>query len=252
LKSRRASTLARRPPRRRLKHARDATTLRAPALLQLLWLASPALPIGGFSYSEGLEAAVETQAVTDAHSAADWLADHLDLVLARSDLAVIARAHAAWQRDDSESARELNDWVHATRETAEMRLQASQMGRSLAAWLADRDADDPRVAALATFAPSPAWPVAWALAASRAGAPAREALLAAAFGWVENMVQAAVKTVPLGQSAGQRILARLAAEIPAATDGALALAAGQRQAYAPRLAILSAQHEVQYSRLFRS
>jgi urease accessory protein len=252
LKRRRASSLAGRPTRWRLKHAHGATTLRGTALLQLLWLASPALPIGGFSYSEGLEAAVEAQAVTDADSAAAWLTDQLHLVLARSDLAVIARAHAAWQRHDAETARDLNDWVHATRETAELRLQATQMGRSLAAWLADRDADDPRVAALATFAPAPTWPVAWALAAARAGTPVREALLAAAFGWAENAMQAAVRAVPLGQGAGQRILARLATEIPAAADAALALAAGERQAYAPRFAILSAQHEVQYSRLFRS
>ena len=80
----------------------------------------------------------------------------------------------------------------------------------------------------------------------------REALLACAFGWAENMIQAAVKSVPLGQSAGQRILARLAAEIPAAIDHALALGDDERQAFAPMLAILSARHETQYSRLFRS
>jgi urease accessory protein len=252
LKPRHAPSTTRRPLRRRAKRTPEAHTLRAPALLQLLWLASPALPIGGFSYSEGLEAAVEAQAVTDADSAAAWLTDQLHLVFARSDLAVIARAQAAWQRQDTDSARALNDWVHATRESAELHQQSSQMGRSLAAWLADRDAGDPRVAALAAFAPAPTWPVAWALAAARAAAPPRETLLAAAFGWGENAVQAAVRAVPLGQGAGQRILARLAAEIPGAVDAALALATGERQAYAPRLAILSAQHEVQYSRLFRS
>ena len=190
--------------------------------------------------------------MTDADSAAQWLVDQLHLVFARSDLAVIARAQAAWRREDTESARALNGWVHATRESAELHQQTAQMGRSLAAWLADRDAGDPRGAALAAFAPAPTWPVAWALAAARAAAPPREALLAAAFGWAENAVQAAVRAVPLGQAAGQRILARLAGEIPAAADAALALAAGDRQAYAPRLAILSAQHEAQYSRLFRS
>ena len=80
----------------------------------------------------------------------------------------------------------------------------------------------------------------------------RQALLALAFGWAENMMQAAIKSVPLGQSAGQRILVRLAAEIPAAVDNALALGDDERQAFSPMLAILSAQHETQYSRLFRS
>ena len=87
---------------------------------------------------------------------------------------------------------------------------------------------------------------------SSAGAPLRECLLSYAFGWAENMVQAAIKSVPLGQSAGQRILSALSAEIPAAIDHALSLADDGRQAFSPMLAILSAQHEIQYSRLFRS
>mgnify|MGYP002720291402 FL=1 len=90
------------------------------------------------------------------------------------------------------------------------------------------------------------------MAAGATGAPVRECLLAYAFGWAENMTQAAIKSVPLGQSAGQRILSALAAEIPSAVDHALALPEEGRQAFAPMLAILSAQHEVQYSRLFRS
>ena len=94
--------------------------------------------------------------------------------------------------------------------------------------------------------------MAYALAASATGAPLRECLLAYAFGWAENMVQAAIKSVPLGQSAGQRILSALTAEIPAAVDHALAVTDDTRQAFAPMLAILSSQHEVQYSRLFRS
>ena len=84
------------------------------------------------------------------------------------------------------------------------------------------------------------------------GAPRRDMLLCFGFGWAENMVQAAIKSVPLGQSAGQRMLSALAAEIPAAVDHALSLADNERQAFSPMLAILSGQHEVQYSRLFRS
>src|SRR3954467_232685 len=66
------------------------------ALLRLIWLASPALPVGGFSYSEGLEAAVDAPLVHDEASAGDWLADHLHLVLAQSDLPVVAQAVAAF------------------------------------------------------------------------------------------------------------------------------------------------------------
>ncbi len=119
-------------------------------------------------------------------------------------------------------------------------------------WLKNRSGDDPRVAALAALAPAPTWPIAFALAAARTGAPARAALAAFAFGWAENMAQAALKAVPLGQNAGQRILGRLADAIPDMIDHALQLDPRERQAFTPMLAILSSQHETQYSRLFRS
>ena len=227
------------------------------ALLHTLWLASPALPVGGFSYSEGLEAAVDAGLVHDEASACAWLIDQLHLGQARSDLAVMAQALHAWRADDLPRVRALNAWVLHTRETLELRLQSEQMGRSLLAWaqaLGDGDGfDGGMVAALQRAAlDPPTWPVASACAAALGGAPARDALLGLAFGWAENMVQAALKAVPLGQSAGQRTLARLMRHIPDAADHALALDDDQRQAFTPMLAILSARHEAQYSRLFRS
>ncbi|MFZ4651351.1 MAG: urease accessory protein UreF [Rubrivivax sp.] len=225
----------------------------SPTLLRLMWLASPALPVGGFSYSEGMEAAVEAGRVTNEAQAGDWLVDQLHLALARADAPAAAQAVLAWQAHDLPRATALNDWVLATRETAELRLQAEQMGRSLVEWLRNgAQADDPRVPACAALAPAPTWPVAFALAATLAGADARDALLAFAFGWAENMVQAAMKAVPLGQAAAQRMLERLADAIPGAVDEALARSDDARQAFTPMLAILSAQHETQYSRLFRS
>jgi len=224
----------------------------ASALLQLMWLASPALPVGGFSYSEGLEAAVEAGRITGEADAAAWLRDQLHLSLARSDLAVCAKAFKSWRRDDIAHIVELNDWVTTTRETAELRQQTQQMGRSLVEWLRNRAGTDARVDALKALTPAPTWPVAFALAAVQTGAPLREALLSFGFGWAENMVQAALKAVPLGQSAGQRVLAALVDELPAVVDLAAGLMDSQRQAFTPMLAILSAQHESQYSRLFRS
>ncbi len=224
----------------------------AAALLQLMQLASPALPVGGFSYSEGLEAAVEAGLATTEASTGTWLRDQLHLSLARSDLPVCARAFKAWQRGDAATIQELNDWVTTSRETRELRQQTQQMGRSLSEWLKNRGVADHRVAVLKALLPAPTWPVAFALAAAQSGAPLREALLTFAFGWAENMVQAALKAVPLGQSAGQRILASLIGAIPAEVDRATLLADSERQAATPMLAILSAQHEAQYSRLFRS
>lgn len=225
--------------------------MRDTSLLQLMWLASPALPIGGFSYSECLEAAVDTSLVATESEANRWLLDQLDLSLARSDLAVLAQAIPAWQRADTQRIEALNAWVLQTRESSELRVQTEQMGRSLLEWLRNHTtATAAQIELLANLQPT--YPLAFALAASATQARLRDCLLAYAFGWAENMVQAAIKSVPLGQSAGQRILSALAAAIPAAVDHALVLPDDGRQAFAPMLAILSAQHEVQYSRLFRS
>ena len=221
-------------------------------LLQLIRLASPSLPVGGFSYSEGIESAVDAGLVSDEASARAWLLDQLELGIGRSDLPVAARALAAWRRDDRDTVAAWNAWFAATRETSELRRQAEQMGRSLALWLRQRDASDARVAALEALAPAPTWPIAFALAAADSGATARAVLASFAAGWAENTTQAALKAVPLGQAAAQRILAALAATIPAAVDRALRMPAGEMQAFAPMLAILSARHEEQYSRLFRS
>lgn len=229
-----------------------AASAPAATLLRLMWLASPALPVGGFSYSEGLEAAIDAGQVQDEATAGRWLQGQLALTLGRSELPLQARAHAAWQAADRPRAEALNDWARCTRESSEFRLQAEQMGRSLHAWLGQRAPQDERVAWLGGFSPAPTWPLAFALATVLAGAPAREALLTFAFGWAENMVQAAIKAVPLGQSAGQRMLQQLVEQIEPAVDAALALPDEAHQAFAPMLAIRSAQHEAQYSRLFRS
>ena len=225
--------------------------LPAASLLQLIWLASPALPVGGFSYSEGLESAVERGGVATESIASDWLSDQLRLTLARGDLAIVAQAIAAWRQGDMPRVRALNGWVLQTRETSEFRLQTEQMGRSLVEWLRnDAGANPEHIKACAHMQPT--YPVAFALAASQTAASVRDCLLAYAFGWAENMTQAALKSIPLGQSAGQRILARLSRDIPPAVESALSLGDDERQTFAPMLAILSAQHETQYSRLFRS
>ncbi|OWQ88204.1 urease accessory protein UreF [Roseateles terrae] len=238
-------------------------------LLRLMWLASPALPIGAFSYSEGLEAAVDHGLVHDDASAAHWLSHQLTL-MARGDLAALAQAIPAWQSGDEATLTSVAAWLRQTRDSAEARLQSEQMGQSLMVWLRPQGmasagqlalmerlmrapTDHTAFATLATHAPSPPhYILVMALALSTIDVPLAQALQAQAFGWAENQVQAALKAVPLGQTAGQRVLTRLAADIPQAVATALATPPTQRQLFAPMLSILSARHETQYSRLFRS
>lgn len=189
--------------------------------------------------------AVDAGLVTNEESAGEWLVQQLHLVLARADLPVVARAIVAWREGDLEEVRALNAWVLRTRETSELRQQTLQMGRSMMEWLKAVRADSVPQPITATT-----YPLAWSLAASSCAATVRDALHAFAFAWSENMVQAAVRVVPLGQSAGQRILSRLAREIPRAVDEASQC--DEPQAFSPMLAILSSRHEHQYSRLFRS
>lgn len=232
--------------------------------LTLLRLASPALPVGGFSYSEGLEAGIDHGLVATESEATAHAIDLLHLTLARSDLPALALALQAWHEGRGERALAVNAWLTRTRESAELALQAQQMGRSLLEWLRgiDPDAASRWEAAVRGVqpAPVPTYVSLYALAACACAASARTVLRAYAFGWCENLMQAALKAVPLGQMAGQRMLVALMAQIPAAIDDALARA-GRADfaddlpsllAYSPGQAILSARHETQYSRLFRS
>eukprot|EP01137_Pigoraptor_chileana_P013856 Opistho-2@67836 len=144
-------------------------------------LASPALPLAGFSYSEGVEAAVESGRVSNETQARQWLLDQLRLALGRTDLPACAAAMSAWRTGDLARVQALNDWVLQTRETRELRLQAEQMGRSLLEWLRNKtqtEASRAQLQALAALQPAPSWPVAFALAAEQTGAPLPEAMLA--------------------------------------------------------------------------
>ncbi|SDD25452.1 urease accessory protein [Cupriavidus sp. YR651] len=226
-----------------------------PQLISLLHLASPALPIGGFSYSQGLEAAIDCGLVSDATSAERWIRDNLIHVQSQCEAPVWLLLHRAWKSNDMASVRRWNDWFHATRETAEMRLETEQMGWSLAklvgqmAW-----GDDAQRAALASLSPV-CLPTAFAAACVALDIDARDGLAAYAFNWAENQVAAAIKAVPLGQVAGQHILRGLHRAVLDAVDEAARRADAQPpqiSTFSPMLGLLSARHETQYSRLFRS
>lgn len=229
----------------------NSPTDAASRFMLLLQLASPALPVGGFSYSESLESAVEEGFVHDEPSAKAWLLDHLHLIQARSEMPLLHEAIKAWRAFDQEQLKALSAWVLQTRETSEIKLQTEQMGRSLLIWLKNQEmASEEKINFCAEL--SPTWPMVFALCVSAEQTPLEEGLMTYAFSWAENMVQAAMKSIPLGQKSGQSILTALTREIPQAVHQAMNTPAHERQSFAPQWAILSARHETQYSRLFRS
>ncbi len=228
-------------------------------LPRLLQLASPALPVGAFSYSQGLESAIETGRVRTAEEARRWIEDHLRLVLARMEGPVYAEAHGRWLDRDWAGLAALNAGFIATRESSEPRAETLQVGHAYAAWIAQvPPLDEATRVGLAqlTAAHRLAAPVAAAMAAASVGLDASAGLTGYLFGFVENQVMVLAKALPLGQIAGQRLLLALADRVPEAVTLALALGEAsrghERASAAPMLAILAMQHETQYSRLFRS
>ena len=217
------------------------------ALLHLLQLASPALPIGGYSYSQGLETALEAGLVTDAASAQVWIARALTEVVARWEAPLLWRLMAAFAARDMATVAELGECYLASRDTAELRAETVQMGYSLAHLLAELG--------LADCAPSGeevTLPLAYACAVDALAIPHDEALLASIFAWAENQVLVCVKSVPLGQVAGQRLLLALSPAIEQAAGIARELPDHALSNWAPGLSMLSMRHEVQHGRLYRS
>ena len=219
------------------------------ALVRLLQLASPTLPVGAYSYSQGLEPAVEAGLVHDAASAERWIGEVLALSIAAFEAPVLARLMMAFAASDLADAARWNDEILASRESAELRAETVQMGyslRRLARELAIEGAG-----ALEGF-DEVSFPAAFAAVAAAWKIPREDAIAAYLWAWAENQVMAAVKAVPLGQTDGQRLLLALGERLPAAAQAALAAHDEDLVNFAPGLALLSSRHETQYSRLFRS
>ena len=222
------------------------------SLVRLLQLASPALPIGAYSYSQGLEWAVESGAVRDAASAQAWIGDVLELVIASGEAAIAWRLLAAALAGDWATFVQWNAWFRASRETSELRAETEQTGGSLSKLLQDLALLDARaIECLPALAPIPL-PAAYALAARAFAVPPEAALTGYVWSWLENQVLAAIKLVPLGQVGGQRMLIALGERIPRVVATAIAVDDQDLCTFAPGLCLASMRHETQYSRLFRS
>jgi urease accessory protein len=221
-------------------------------LTNALYLSSPALPIGAYSYSQGLEAAIEAKIVRSEMEAGEWILHGLRELIGPGEGAVVAWQHRFWTGSNFAEMQRLNAWFLASRETTELRQETEQMGWSLTRialslkWAVEKSRQ--KLASL----PSIAFPTAFAFAAVANNLSLRAAVTAFCFNWTENQVGAALKIVPLGQESGQRLLQQIRPEISNVVKKTICVAIDDIVAFAPMLAILSSRHETQAFRVFRS
>lgn len=218
------------------------------ALLRLLQLASPALPIGAYAYSQGLETAIERGWVKDEVDAEAWIAGLLRHTLSNVDAPIFVRLYRAWEGGGKQVIA-WNDRLYAARESAELQQEDYHLGTALARLLVDLDMHEahpwriaPRVC-LATL---------FSLAAVRWEIPLENAVRGYLWAWADNQVATATRLIPLGQTASQRVLSHCLREIALAAQRGLAVKDDDIGCSAAGLALASAYHETQYSRLFRS
>lgn len=222
------------------------------ALLGLMQLISPALPIGAFAWSQGLESAFELGWVCNEAELGEWLEGVLDDGMSRCELPVLARLQTCWENGDSEGLAFWNDWIHANRETSELSDEDTRLGQALMRLLNSLELQPQTALGHAKLPEEPGYVTVFAWTAHQRQVPIRQSLLGFAWGWLENQLAVACKAMPLGHTAAQRLNEQLRPQLVAAVDTALALTDEQLGPILPGLALGSAQHETQYSRLFRS
>jgi urease accessory protein len=228
------------------------TNMSHSALSRLLQIASPMLPIGAYSYSQGLEWAIESEDVTDISSAQDWIGDVLTIYFGQFELPILYRLYQAWQAGDVVAIREWDSQYKAGRDSAETLAESKQMSYSLMRLHQELDSWSATSWQVLNDIEQPSFLTVYALSAFEWGISAQDTLHAYAWSWLENQASAAMKTVPLGQVAGQKIISALAATIEPVIAQAMALQDDEISNFCPMLTLASCQHETQYSRLFRS
>ncbi len=218
----------------------------------LLRLASPQLPIGGYSYSQGLEMAVENGRVNDSISARRWISDQLLLNLARFEAPLLLAHCQAAAAQDWPRLSQLCEEHRASRETRELYQESRQMGYSLQQLLNGLPELDEPARQFLEQRPEPHLALGWALAARAWHISAQDALAAWLWSWLENQLAVLMKTLPLGQQAAQRLTSELLPLLQQAQQDASQLDPDHYGSAAFGLSLTCMAHERQYSRLFRS
>lgn len=225
-------------------------------LLYLLQLANPSLPVGAYSYSDGLEALVETGIINNSQSLGQWLEQELRYGAIRLEAAVMVRAYQSVKNSDFEALAYWNAWITAAKETTELRSQSLQMGNSLMRLLLDLSPQPEAIASVQDLASAVGYPCNYAIAFGIAAANWQIDITAAVLGylqsWASNLISAGVKLIPLGQTAGQQLLLEHSSTITLTTQEILTLEDDHLMSCGWGLALASMAHETQYTRLFRS
>lgn len=219
------------------------------ALLRLLQLCSGTLPIGGFTYSQGIEWAVECGWITNQASLTEWLTELIDTNLTQVEIPVLARLHHACEQGDVQALATWSDWLLANRESRELRDEERNRGRALTSLLIDLDI--PQAGAWRDIL-NTCQSAGFALACHAWQIPLAQAAQGFAWAWLENLALSGVKLIPLGQTAGQRVLRDLSGAASRAAQYGLSIPDDDMGASNVALAIASSRHETQYTRLFRS
>lgn len=230
-------------------------------LLKILQLSSPALPLGAFSYSEGLEALVEQQIIKDVRDLEQWLNQELKYGSIRLDAALILRAYRCSLIADLKRLSDWNSWASAIRETSELRQQSWQMGNTLIRLLLELDGNStsgnerifPGIKSCADEVGKPCnYAIAYSIGAAAWEIDEKSAVLSYLWSWATNLVNAGVKLIPLGQTVGQKLLFNAQNRIDEATQVILHLEDDDLLNFSWGLGLASMFHETQYTRLFRS
>ncbi len=222
------------------------------ALTRLLQLVSPMLPVGAYCYSQGLEWGIECGDVKDEASAQAWIGDALKIYQSSFDLPVLNRLYNAWETDDQQAVQEWDAFYQAGRDTAEALAETRQMGYSLCRLLNDLNTLPTDFMAKINRLAQPAFITVYAGVAQLWQIAGRDAMHGYAWSWLENQVSAAMKAIPLGQVAGQKILYILGQDLSTIVQQSIHTKEDEISNFNPLLTIAGCQHEMQYSRLFRS
>ncbi len=225
------------------------------ALARLLQLSSVSLPVGGYAFSQGLEYAVECAWLKKLADVETWITLQLHENLARVDLPILREVMLATENKDWLRLLYLNDLLLASRESKELRLSDTAMGEALLRLLKSLDFELDFLEELKRQGDTIndiSFVVLFGLCAQQWVIPYRSAAMGLTWSWLENQVAAATKLVPLGQTQAQQLLVLLQPVLAEVLNAAEQVEEDEIGGGLPALAIASASHETQYSRLFRS